>query len=187
MFFGLMNELTRMPRPSLRHLELLEEIYAETAAYLGDLEAARGGYRKTDRSDPKTGAFKSIRDRSGRDAINVGAGDSAGWPSARPRTFILVWVRQLFSTQPQIATRLEREPCESKAFRHHDAISAICFPVCVANTCAIPTGVVRMRRPSGAKSCRNRTCHDIACLVVVVSIRRAICWIRTGKTPRTEL
>jgi hypothetical protein len=47
----LMNELMRTPRPSLRHLALVEEIHAETAAYLAAVEAVRGGDRKTDRSD----------------------------------------------------------------------------------------------------------------------------------------
>jgi hypothetical protein len=46
-----MSELTRTPRPSARHLALVEEIHAETAAYLAALEAAQGVDRKRDRSD----------------------------------------------------------------------------------------------------------------------------------------
>jgi hypothetical protein len=48
---ALMSELTRTPRPSARHLALVEEIHAETAAYLAALEAAQGVDRKRDRSD----------------------------------------------------------------------------------------------------------------------------------------
>jgi hypothetical protein len=48
---ALWEELRLTPRESPRHRGLVEDILAESAAFLGVVDAARGVARKPDRSD----------------------------------------------------------------------------------------------------------------------------------------